>query len=493
VILTRPRVTGWLLLGMILGGVALSVLCENRVFCRYVCPVGGFIGLYSLTSTIELGVKDTQICLDHETKDRVVGTPQSYGCPWMVFPGNLERDAYCGLCTECLKACPRDNIAVNLRPFGADLLVAKGRSLDEAYKALIMLGCALLYSAVLLGPWGWVKDWANMATIPGGAAYAMGFLAITVAGIPAVFWLATLAARQAAGLALPVRRLFVDYAYCLVPLGLTGWIAFTAGFLFVNGSYIVAVPSDPFGWGWDLFGTRSIPGRPVLTQAVAVLQTGVLLVWLVYSVVIAYRIGRQHARSEGRAWRGTLPLSAFLSATTLPSPAGSGMTTAAGRGLSGGPRWGSHARSVVRGAAASRVHIDPVPREVGRVRLDRDRPGWMPVPSRVLVAGQVVPHLDDREQTAHCDVIAEGARGALHRDRVPRIRHDLGHPAHVHARCSHGSSHFHMAHSTLAWCKSGSRRPSPRDSCPTCRGRRLAPFRVRRDRCQTRSSCRFRV
>lgn len=317
VILTRPRVTGWLLLGMILGGVALGVLYENRVFCRYVCPVGGFIGLYSLTSTIELRVKDAQICLDHETKDCVVGTAQSYGCPWMVFPGNLERDAYCGLCTECLKACPRDNIAVNLRPFGADLLVAKGRSLDEAYKALIMLGCALLYSAVLLGPWGWVKDWANMATIPGGAAYATGFLAITVAGIPGAFWLATLAARQAAGLTLPVRRLFVDYAYCLVPLGLTGWIAFTAGFLFVNGSYIVTVPSDPFGWGWDLFGTRSIRWRPILTQAVAVLQTGMLLVGLVYSVVIAYRIGRQHTRSDAAAWRGTLPIAAFLSASTL--------------------------------------------------------------------------------------------------------------------------------------------------------------------------------
>jgi polyferredoxin len=317
VILTRPRVTGWLLLGMILAGVGLSVLYENRVFCRYVCPVGGFIGLYSLTSTIELRVKDAQICLDHETKDCVVGTAHSYGCPWMVFPGNLERDAYCGLCTECLKACPRDNIAVNLRPFGADLLVAKGRSLDEAYKALIMLGCALLYSAVLLGPWGWVKDWADMGTIAGGAAYAAAFLAITVAGIPGTFWLATLGARQAAGLALPVRRLFVDYAYCLVPLGLTGWIAFTAGFLFVNGSYIVTVPSDPFGWGWDLLGTRALPWRPLLTQSVAVLQTGVLVVGLVYSMVIAYRIGRQHTRSDVRAWRGTLPIAVFLSATTL--------------------------------------------------------------------------------------------------------------------------------------------------------------------------------
>ncbi len=317
VILTRPAVTGWLLLGMILLGVALGVLYENRVFCRYLCPVGGFIGLYSLTSTLELRVKDPQVCVTHETKDCIVGTAGSYGCPWMVFPGNLERDAYCGLCTECLKACPKDNIAVNLRPFGADLLVAKGRSLDEAYKALIMLACALLYSAVLLGPWGRLKDWANMATLTGWAAYATGFLAISLAGVPGLFWLATVAARRAAGLSLPLRRLFVDYAYSLVPMGLTGWIAFTAGFLFVNGAYVVSVPSDPFGWGWDLFGTRAIPWRPVLTTAVSVLQTGLLLTGLVYSVTIAYRIGRQHTRSDARAWRGTLPISAFLSATTL--------------------------------------------------------------------------------------------------------------------------------------------------------------------------------
>jgi len=164
VILTRPGVTAWVLLGTILLGVGLSIAFEKRVFCRYVCPVGGFIGLYSLTSTIELRVKDVQVCKDHTSKDCVVGTACSYGCPWLVFPGNMERNTHCGMCAECLKACPKDNIALNLRPFGADLLVAKGRSLDEAYKALIMLACALLYSAVLLGPWGWL--WNRCRTGP---------------------------------------------------------------------------------------------------------------------------------------------------------------------------------------------------------------------------------------------------------------------------------------------------------------------------------------
>ena len=317
VILTRPGVTAWVLLGMLAAGVLLSILYENRVFCRYVCPVGGFIGLYSLTSSIELRVKDAQVCRDHATKDCVVGTPGSYGCPWMVFPGNLERNAYCGLCVECLKACPKDNIAVNLRPFGADLLVAKGRSLDEAYKAFIMLACALLYSAVLLGPWGWVKDWANMQSLPHWAAYAAGFLAANLLLVPGLFWLATVAARTAARLQAPLKRLFVDYAYSLVPMGLTGWIAFSLSFVFVNGSYAASVLSDPFGWGWNLFGTQPVPWTPLLPGLVPALQVSSLLAGLVFSVVVAYRINRQHAPTDALAWRGALPIAGFLAGATL--------------------------------------------------------------------------------------------------------------------------------------------------------------------------------
>ncbi|GIK39711.1 MAG: hypothetical protein BroJett011_35440 [Chloroflexota bacterium] len=317
IILTRPSVTAWVLLSFLLLGVMLSIFYENRVFCRYVCPVGGFIGLYSLTSTVELRVKDAQVCKDHTTKDCVAGTATSYGCPWLVFPGNLERNTYCGLCTECLKSCPRDNIALNLRPFGSDLLVAKGRSLDEAYKAFIMLACALLYAAVLLGPWGWLKGWANMDTWGQWAIYAAGFLSVNLLVVPGLFWLAAMAARKLARLEISPRQAFVDYAYTLVPMGLMGWIAFSFAFVFVNGSYALSVLSDPFGWGWNLFGTKDIPWTPFLPDFAAALQVMVLLVGLAFSITIAFRMGRQHAKSDALAWRGTLPVAAFLSAVTF--------------------------------------------------------------------------------------------------------------------------------------------------------------------------------
>jgi polyferredoxin len=317
IVLTSPSVSAWLLLGLIGLGVGLSICYDNRIFCRYVCPVGGFIGLYSLASSLELRVKDAQVCKDHVTKDCVIGTACSYGCPWLVFPGNLERNTSCGLCTECLKACPKDNIALNLRPFGTDLLVAKGRSLDEAYKALIMLACALLYSAVLLGPWGWLKAWANMASLPEWAVYAAGFLAVNLLGLPGLFWLTAVTASRIARLQTPVKRLFIDYAYSLVPMGLTGWMAFSFSFIFVNGSYAVSVLSDPFGWGWDLFGTGAVPWTPFWPGLMTGLQVVLLLVGLVFSIVTAYRIGRQHAQTHLQAWQSTLPVSGFLAGVTL--------------------------------------------------------------------------------------------------------------------------------------------------------------------------------
>jgi len=316
-ILTRPSLSAAVLLAFMVSGVILSILYENRVFCRYVCPVGGFIGLYSLVAPLELRVQDPQVCATHTSKDCITGNERGYGCPWMVYPGQLTRNAYCGMCVECLKTCPKNNIVINLRPFGSDLLVGKERRLDEAYKAFIMLGCALLYSGVLLGPWGWIKRWANMDSLPHWGMYAITFLIINLALLPGLFWLATWITRRMTGQQLPMRRLFIDYAYTLIPLGLAAWIAFSLGFVLVNGSYALATLSDPFGWGWNLFGTANAPWTPLWPTLIGFLQVGVLTVGLLFAVNLAYRIARQHVNQHRLAFVAALPVTGFMVMITL--------------------------------------------------------------------------------------------------------------------------------------------------------------------------------
>ena len=134
------------------GAVILSKMYGRRVFCRYVCPVGGFIGLYSMVAPV-----GACVCAIHKyvyrTKRKNVFAAASRVTVVDGISGNLQRNAYCGLCTECLKTCSKDNIVVNLRPFGDDLFVDHHR-LDEAYKAIIIVNLRRVLLGGLLGPWG---------------------------------------------------------------------------------------------------------------------------------------------------------------------------------------------------------------------------------------------------------------------------------------------------------------------------------------------------
>jgi polyferredoxin len=314
VILTHARITALVMGAYALAAIILSVLFERRVFCRYLCPVGGFIGLYSLVAPLEVRVKDPAVCKSHKTKDCCIGNEKGYGCPWMIYPGNLERNAYCGMCGECLRSCPLDNVAINVRPPGLDLIPGRGeRRLDEAYKGFIMAGSAMLYSAVFLGPWSAVKEAAYQVLTRPWAVYAAAFLLVNLVLVPGLFLAAAAVARRLGGAASrSLRQTFVDYAYVLVPLGLGAWIAFSISFVLINVSYAWPLVSDPFGWGWDLFGTASISWTPYLSGLIPLLQIPVLLVGLLGAIQLAFKTAHSHSARPAAA----LPVVGLCTAMT---------------------------------------------------------------------------------------------------------------------------------------------------------------------------------
>jgi len=284
VLLTTPNITGIVLAAMLFAAIGLSTVFERRAFCRYLCPVGGFIGLYSQTAPIELRIKDKQVCVNCEGKPCYNGSSAGYGCPWDVFPGGLTKNTYCGLCMECIRTCPHDNIAVNLRPFSADLAKPTTR-MDEAFKAFIMLGSAIIYAGVLLGPWGMLKDAAYNVGSGAWFIYAAVFLAIIFIVLPGLFTLGILNTKNT----LPLKHRFASLSTALIPLGLVFWVAFSLSFVLTNASYILAALSDPLGLGWNLFGTANIAWQPMLTSILAPAQTLALVGGLIWSARTAQK------------------------------------------------------------------------------------------------------------------------------------------------------------------------------------------------------------
>jgi len=309
VILTTPRLTSFILAGMLFLAIGMSLLFERRTFCRYLCPVGGFIGLFSQVAPVELRVKDRHVCATCLDKPCYHGSESGYGCPWDVFPGGLSRNNQCGLCMECLRTCPYDNIAINTRPFLADLAKPTNR-LDESFKTFLMLGAAMVYAGIYLGPWGFVKMAAYSVGSGSWYIYSIAFLMTVLGLIPGLFLAMVWISKTISKAVMPLKKAFFSFSTAFIPLGLGFWMAFSISFLFSNASYILVSLSDPLGRGWNLFGTAGTSWHPYLTGMAPLLQIVILLVGLLWSYKVSQQISKQSKITS-------LPVTTISTLTTL--------------------------------------------------------------------------------------------------------------------------------------------------------------------------------
>lgn len=317
--LTRPIVSVIVLGSLIVVATVLHIVFRQRAFCNYVCPVSGFLSLYAMSSMTEVRSKDADVCQKCHDKSCLVGGEKGWGCPWFNFPSKMERNNYCGMCMECVKTCPHDNMTVRLRPFATD---TKLKGYDEAWKAFIMLSLALAYSVIYLGPWGFFKDVANFTESGKGINYFIGYAlclwSLPMWIIPSIFSGFHWVSRRVAGAEpKPWKESFLTMAYPLVPLGLLAWIAFSLPLIFINGSYILVTMSDPFGWGWDLFHTAHTAWSPILPQWMPAIQVAIMALGLVLTLKSTFKqAGKLYADPKARI-RFAIPMATLMTLIVL--------------------------------------------------------------------------------------------------------------------------------------------------------------------------------
>ncbi|MFN3966575.1 MAG: cupredoxin domain-containing protein [Endomicrobiia bacterium] len=314
----RPFATFILLEFIILLAFIVGLIFEKRSFCLYICPVSGFQGLYSQFAMSEIRRKDPDICKKHTPKTCFVGNENGYGCPWLLLPFDFKKNTYCGMCLECFKSCPYDNMAFNLRPAGVDLLVEEKRGLDESWKSFIMLGIAINFFITMQGPWGKLKDMVRAATVKDYLTFISFHSIFSLLVIPAVFFIFCFISKIfSKNKDISLKKIFINFSYTLVPLGLGVWIAFSLGILLPNGSYILHILSDPFAWGWNLFGTANFPWTPIFTYIMGYLQAVAVLIFYLFSIAYGFRLSKQTYNELNQAKRGWLPILCFLTCITI--------------------------------------------------------------------------------------------------------------------------------------------------------------------------------
>jgi len=318
-LVTRPIVSVVVFAVLLLLATGLALIYRLRTFCNYICPISGFLSVYAMTSTVELRSADKDECLKCKSKACIRGNDKGWACPWNVYMGKLDRNNYCGLCFECVKSCPNDNISLFVRPFSTSDVILRGY--DEVWKASIMLVLALTYSVMLLGPWGRFKDWANVSEVAdwgGFGLFAVGQALLALVIFPGLYYLSVrLAKWYARADSVSTNELFLKYAYMLVPMGLLAWIAFSVPLIMVNGAYIISVASDPLGWGMNLFGTAEFPWMPLWPEWVPFIQLPILLTGFYYGLRGLHQVGRQIFPDPGQLHRSLLPPAALLLGVTL--------------------------------------------------------------------------------------------------------------------------------------------------------------------------------
>jgi len=199
-----------------------------------------------------------------------------------------------------------------VRPPSAGLLSAEAPSNAIVAFLLLLLSAVLLDGLLGTAFWRAIERW-----LPGDRE---GLFAATLGlvGIWAVFLGAYVGACAVMAAVTssytPVWALSRRYALTLVPIVVGYAIAHNFSYLLVQAQALVALVSDPFGWGWNLFGTAGfdpdigiVDARTTWRVAIAAIVTGHVM-----SVVLAHIVALRTEPTRRSALLGLAPLTLIM-------------------------------------------------------------------------------------------------------------------------------------------------------------------------------------
>ena len=192
-------------------------------------------------------------------------------------------ETHCVDCYECFALASPPQREFNLRPPCVGLNRLGVVTLTVVFHVILLLS-TVSFDGLSATPEWLVFTGQFLLQFPRFGGYVANL--IGVLGLPVVFGLlfaATCAAMAVlSGRAEPdAGQLLRRFTFSLLPIALAYHFAHFLGFLLINGQRFIVLASDPFGWGWDLFGTAD-----------AIINIGILSpVFIWYFSILAIVVG----------------------------------------------------------------------------------------------------------------------------------------------------------------------------------------------------------
>lgn len=307
-----PRMSGIVILLLLIIPTVMSSIWESRAFCRYVCPVGVFVSPFSRMSILALRNKSQDVCDKCRTSFCQKGNSKGWACPYGLNVRELRGNADCGLCLECLRSCIYENVSLFRRPFASEIST---RSMSESWLSIAIFTVSVIYSILYLGHWPVVRDYINI--IDKGnwnlfGIYAAILWSLTLVVIPGLIYLLASLGRNLANSDKSIKQVFFSCSGSLLPIGLMIWTAFVVQMLFVNITFVKQSISDPFGWGWDFFNTANIPWHQFLSSYIPWIQAILILAGFFLSLRNLKISLRNISAGNKKTFLVSLPFAIFL-------------------------------------------------------------------------------------------------------------------------------------------------------------------------------------
>lgn len=292
-----------------LGGMALF---GKHAWLRYGDCFSVLFGIFARFSPTEVRVVDGNCA----------------GCYLCASDGSTDdADAVdCVDCYACFEAAGYGDAGArrefNLRPWAVGLMPSRRVSLITTAFVALTLAAVTFDGLQETASWVAVQKLGLRLFGAGGVSVAD---TLGVALTPALFFAAYLAfcigVKALSGEQAPLMEVAQAYVFSLVPIALAYNMAHFLSLLLVQGQLIIPLASDPFGFGWDIFGTAGYRIDPTVisTKAAWFLSVGAIVAGHIVSVYIAHAISLRRAANRSLALRGQYPMLALMAFYTAVS------------------------------------------------------------------------------------------------------------------------------------------------------------------------------